>query len=110
MATSFNQVPNWTSWENQGAGVAVADLDQDGAPELLVLRIDHPVPGPNRGFYRVGHNLDAHGGIAQWRPWVEVPNWGSDQNQGGGIAVANFGADGLGLVVFQVQHVVPGPN
>jgi hypothetical protein len=110
MPMAFTQVPDWISWENQGGNIAVADLDGDGSPELLVLRIDHPVPGPNRGFYRVGHKLDAQGGIAQWGSWVEVPNWGSDQNQGGGIAVANFGAAGLGLVVFQVQHVEPGPN
>lgn len=40
MANGFQQVPNWTSWENQGAGVAVADLDGDGRPELLA-RISH---------------------------------------------------------------------
>ena len=111
MPLTFSQVPDWTSWENQGANVAAADLDQDGAPELIVLRVDHPVPGPNRGFYRVGKKLDAQADIVGgWGPWIEIPNWGSNENQGGGIAVANFGVDGLGLVVFQVQHVVPGPN
>jgi len=101
MPMAFTQVPDWISWENQGGNIAVADLDGDGSPELLVLRIDHPVPGPNRGFYRIGHKLDAQGGIAQWGPWVEVPNWGSDQNQGGGIAVANFGAAGRGWWYFK---------
>jgi hypothetical protein len=111
MPITFKQVPDWTSWENQGANVVVADLDQDGAPELIVLRVDHPVPGPNRGFYRVGKRLDAAGNInGTWGPWIEIPDWGSNDNQGGGIAVANFGAGVLGLVVFQVQHLVPGPN
>jgi len=41
MALTFNQVPGWISWENQGANVAAADLDKDGVPELVVLRVDH---------------------------------------------------------------------
>ena len=111
MALSFNQIPDWVSWENQGANLATADLDGGGKPELIVLRVDHPVPGPNRGFYRVGRDLDANGKvIGGWGPWIEIPNWQSNANQGAGIAVADFGAQGLGLVVFQVQHVVPGPN
>jgi hypothetical protein len=111
MPLAFRQIPDWVSWENQGANVAAADLDHDGAPELIVLRIDRPRPGPNRGFYRVGRRLDAQGNVAGgWGPWFAVPDWGSDENQGAGIAVADFGADGLGLVVLQVQHVVPGPN
>jgi hypothetical protein len=111
VALNFTPVPDWTSWENQGANVAVADLDQDGVPDLIVLRVDHPVPGPNRAFYRVGHKLSAQGSIdGGWGPWIEVPNWGSEENEGAGISVANFGAAGLGLVVFQVEHLVPGPN
>src|SRR5664279_156399 len=111
MALTFNQVPDWTSWENQDANVAVADLDKDGLPELIVLRVDHPTPGPNQGFYRVGRKLDANANIdGGWGPWIPIPNWGSNENQGAGVAVADFGAAGLGLVVFQVQHVVPGPN
>jgi hypothetical protein len=110
MAVTFKQVPDWTSWENEGANVAAADLDGDGSPELIVLRVDHPTPGPNRGFYRVGRKLDATGNVAGWGPWLEIPNWGSPENQGAGIAVADFGAAGRGLVVFQVKHNEPGPN
>src|SRR4051794_10539912 len=58
MALAFRQIPGWISWENQGANIASADLDHDGAPELIILRIDRPRPGPNRGFYRVGNRLD----------------------------------------------------
>src|SRR5256885_14041462 len=111
MPLKFVPVPDWTSSENQGANIAVADLDHDGVPELIVLRVDHPVPGQNGGFYRVGRRLDAQGGITGgWGPWVQIPNWNSVENQGAGIAVADFGADGLGLVVFQIEHRDPGPN
>jgi hypothetical protein len=111
MPISFNQVPDWTSWENQGGNIAAADLDRDGAPELIVLRVDSPGNGPNAGFYRVGKRLDAQGNISGgWGPWVPIPNWMSTFNQGAGIAVADFGPAGLALIVFQVQHLVPGPN
>jgi hypothetical protein len=40
-------VPNWFSWENQGAGIAVFDVD--GSPELTVLMVDAP-PGQNAGL------------------------------------------------------------
>ena len=49
MALTFLRVPDWVSFENQGANITGADLDQDGLPELIVLRVDHPTPGPNRG-------------------------------------------------------------
>jgi hypothetical protein len=110
MPLNFLQVPDWASFENQGANIAVADLDNDGIPELVVLRVDHPIPGQNGGFYRVGRRLDAQGNVSGWGPWIQIPDWTSVENQGAGIAVANFGNAGLGLIVFQVEHRVPGPN
>jgi hypothetical protein len=111
MPLTFRPVPDWTSSENEGADIAAVDLDKDGLPELIVLRVDHPTPGPNRGFYRVGRRLDALGNITSgWGPWIEIPQWNSAENQGAGITVADFGIDGLGLVVFQIEHRVPGPN
>jgi hypothetical protein len=53
-------VPNWFSWENQGAGVAVADLTGNGRPDIVVFTIDNP-PGVNRAIYQVGRDLDANG-------------------------------------------------
>lgn len=50
MPTDFIAVPDWGSWENQGGGVAVADLTGDGRPDLLVLQVDSP-EGANRGLY-----------------------------------------------------------
>ena len=38
----WTPIPDWFPWENQGAGAAVADLDGDGRPELLVLQVDNP--------------------------------------------------------------------
>jgi Domain of unknown function (DUF1929)/FG-GAP-like repeat len=108
---NFRAIPGWVSLQNQGANVAVADLDGDGIPELIVLRVDHAPPAANRAFYRIGRKLDATGAPqGGWEPWIEIPKWGAAENQGAGIAIANLGTSGACLVVFQVEHVEPGPN
>ena len=60
MGSGFITIPDWFSFENQGAGVALADLTGAGGRDLLVLMVDSP-PGQNRGLYRVGKNLAADG-------------------------------------------------
>ena len=55
-------VPKWFSFENQGVGAAIFDVDKDGKQDLLVFMIDNP-PGRNQGFYRIGKQLDVNGNI-----------------------------------------------
>jgi hypothetical protein len=103
-ADIFKPIPDWGSWENQGGGVAVADLNNNGKQDVLVLQVDNP-PGKNLGIYRVGRDLDASGvATGGWGPWMEVPNWFPFENQGAGLAVADL--DGSGqpdLIVFMID-------
>ncbi|MCL1470063.1 galactose oxidase-like domain-containing protein [Argonema antarcticum] len=104
MATDLIPVPNWFSWENQGADIAIADIDGDGRPDLIIFQIDNP-PGANRGLYRIGRKLDENGLVTGgWSDWIEIPGWQSWENQGVGIAIADLDDDGRPeLIVFKVD-------
>jgi hypothetical protein len=83
--TPWIDVPDWFSWDNQGAGVAVIDLDKNGHPDLLIFQIDNAVE-QNQAFYKIGKNLDINGNVAEWSLWRGVPSWFAWENQGGNIA------------------------
>ena len=101
----WQPVPDWFSWENQGAGIAVADVTGNGKPDVVVLLVDNPV-GPNQGLYRIGRDLDATGAVTGgWGPWQPVPDWFSWENQGAGIAVADVTGNGKpDVVVFAIDN------
>ena len=108
--TPWIDVPDWFSFENEGAGAAIADVDQDGHQDLIVFMIDSPA-GQNQGFYRVGKQLDANGNIlGGWGPWIPIPDWFSFENQHGAIAAADLDADGnVELIVAMIDNP-PGLN
>ncbi|AGL17227.1 galactose oxidase-like domain-containing protein [Actinoplanes sp. N902-109] len=103
-------VPDWFFWENQGAGVALADLDGDGRPELLVFAVDNP-PGANSGAYQIGWKLDADGVVTEgWSPWTAVPDWFFWENQGAGVDLADLDGDGRPELVLSVVDAPVGAN
>ena len=104
--SAWTPIPDWFSFENQHGGVAVADLDGDGRPELIVFMVDNP-PGKNQGYFRVGRKLDTVGGVTGgWSEWQPVPDWFSFENQAGSIAVADLGTGTTDIVVYQVDNPV----
>lgn len=110
METNFTPVPDWFPWENAGASVAVADIDGDGRPGILLLMVDDP-PGRNDGYYRVGRGLDDAGDMTGgWTAWQAVPDWFSVGNDAAGIAVADVNGNGtLDLIVYLID-APDGPN
>jgi hypothetical protein len=108
--SNWTTIPDWFSTENQGADIAVADLDGDSHPELIVFMIDNP-PGQNAGYYRIGKQLDADGTVTNgWGPWLPIPDWFSWENQYGSITVTDIDHDGQqDLIVFMIDNP-PGQN
>jgi hypothetical protein len=96
-------IPDWFSWNNDGAGIAAADLDGDGRSEVVVMMVDAP-DGKNRGLYRVGRNVSEGGIVSGWGEWIEIPDWFSFDNQGAGCALADLDGDGRPeLIVFMID-------
>src|SRR6266511_1918093 len=104
--TPWIDVPDWFAWENQGAGIAVADLDNDGNQNLVVLMLDNTT-AQNWGYYRVGKALDVNGNVnGGWGPWIPIPDWFSRENQYGSIALADLDGDGsMELLVLMVDEL-----
>jgi len=106
MADGYQRVQNWQSFENQGGGIALADLGGAGpGRDLFVLRVDNPV-GKNQGFYTVGKGLDATGNVTGgWSNWIEIPGWFPWENSGAGIAVFKpAGTARPNLYIFMVDN------
>ena len=102
-------VPDWYFWDNQGAGIAVADLDGDGTPEIIVLAVDNP-PGQNGGYHSVGWHLDGGRPTDGWGPWQPVPDWRFWEGQDAAAAVGSLGPAGMPHLVLLTIDNPPGPN
>ena len=98
-------IPGWFGAETQGAGIALADLNADQRPELVVVHIDNPT-GENRGYYRIGWNVDAAGNVGpRWGPVTPIAGWFGAEDQGAGATVADINDNGLAdLVIFHVDN------
>jgi hypothetical protein len=99
------QVPGWFGAENQGAGIAVADINGNGRPDLVVFHIDN-APGRNYGFYRIGWDVDGQGVVSRWSAPLRLPDPFADETRGGGIALADVDHNGQpDLIVFYLNRV-----
>ena len=98
-------VPGWFGNEDQGAGTAIADINLNGQPDLVVFHVDNP-PGKNQGYYRIGWSLDGNGDVTGgWSEIKLVPGWFGNETQGAGIDIADINGNGqLDLVVFNVDN------
>ena len=107
--TDIKEIPGRLGVSNQGAGIAVADLNGNGKPDLIVFHIDDP-EGENKGYYRIGRDLDVNGNVTGgWSEFVRVPGWFGAETQGAGIAIADVNGNGRpDLIVFHMDHPTQG--
>jgi hypothetical protein len=70
-----------------GGGVAVARVDADDLPDLILMGIDDPGGSSGDQFrYKVGFGLGTNGRASRWGDWYAVNGLGAS-NAGGGIEV-----------------------
>ncbi len=90
--------------KSAGGGVAIGDIDDDGAQDMVTLAIDD-VEGVNDFRYRVGWTLNADGNPRAWSDWHQVPGI-AYVTQGGGAELADIDGNGvLDLIVMGVADL-----
>ncbi|MFF0174176.1 DUF3892 domain-containing protein [Micromonospora profundi] len=86
--------PGPIGWETQGLGIAVADVNGNGQPDLILMWVDNPA-GANAVSYQIGWNLDANGEVTGgWSPVHRLPDEVAAEIQGADLAVADLDGDG----------------
>lgn len=100
----------WWGNNQQGAGIAAADINRDGLQDLVVFKIDNPYTQiANQGYYRVGFNTGG-GNAFQWTDARLIPGWFGGESEGGGAALGDFNRNGVPDLVLLVVDNPPGNN
>jgi len=94
--------------EADGAGIAVANLDNNPRPELVVMAYCDPV-GPNWFCYKIGWNLSTAGVASSWTTAINIPGVGNE-GQGAGITITNLDENPRPEMILMAYDAPSGPN
>lgn len=78
---------------NQGAGVAIGDIDKNGRPDMILMGIDNP-KGKNNFWYKVLYNIDENGYYSKESSILSISAEGWE-NSGGDIALCDLNNNGI---------------
>jgi hypothetical protein len=76
-----------------GGGAALADINGNGKPDLILMNIDSPV-GPNPFWCYIGWDIDINGNVSGWSEKFTGPALGNITT-GGGTAVGDINKNGI---------------
>lgn len=77
---------------NQGAGVAIGDIDKNGRPDMILMGIDNP-KGKNNFWYKVLYDIDENGYYSKESSILSISAEGWE-NSGGDIALCDLNNNG----------------
>ncbi|MCC8145813.1 MAG: hypothetical protein LIO93_05095 [Bacteroidales bacterium] len=86
--------------ENQGAGVAIADINKNGIPDLILMALDNPKDKDNYYHYQILFDIDEYGNSNMHSPVFKLGKAAGTKNQGASIAVADLNNNGIPDIVF----------
>ena len=78
---------------NQGAGVAIGDIDKNGRPDMILMGIDNP-KGNNNFWYKVLYDIDENGYYSKESSILSISAEGWE-NSGGDIALCDLNNNGI---------------
>ena len=78
---------------NQGAGVAIGDIDKNGRPDMILMGIDNP-KGKNNFWYKVLYDIDENGYYSKESSILSISAEGWE-NSGGDLALCDLNNNGI---------------
>ena len=80
--------------ENEGGGIALADINKNGTLDLIMYYIDNP-DGENHPYYYIGWDIGKDGAVSHWSERKRMgPFTLGSHNEGGGIAIGDIDNNG----------------
>lgn len=87
----FIQVPG-VGWEGAGAGMTIANINNNPRPDLIMMAYDDPSRG-NTFRYRIGFDLNSNGVASSWQSGFSTEPGLGWEGAGAGIALGNVDGD-----------------
>jgi hypothetical protein len=109
--SAVKEGPSIGHWENQGADIAIGDINKSGRPDFLFAYIDR-TGSINQIYYTIGWDVNTAGDVSRWSNQLSVPLFSesgqkigtSFQNGGCGVALADISGNGkLDLIVLYIE-------
>ena len=93
MWTNHVVAPCNLGWETAGGGAALADIDGNGKPDLVLTAIDN-AKGQNSFWCFIGWDIDINGNVTGWSEKFPGPSVGW-MTTGGGTAIGDIDKNGI---------------
>ena len=94
--------PCYLGWSTAGGGAALADINGNGKPDLVITSLDSP-SGANTFWCYIGWDIDINGHVAGWSSKFIGPSPGNI-TKGGVTAVADIDKNGkLDLLLMSID-------